>query len=68
MPVYRGRRQVGQATSHTWSPILKRQISLASVRADSAAIGTELEIEHTVEFERLRIAVGPRYDIGRKPN
>ena len=54
LPVYRGRSQVGQATSHTWSPILKRQISLASIRAPHAAIGTELEIEHTVEFERLR--------------
>jgi aminomethyltransferase len=54
VPVYQGRRQVGQATSHTWSPILKRQISLASIQAGNAAIGTELEIEHTVEFERLR--------------
>ena len=54
VPVYSGRGQIGQATSHTWSPILKRQLSLASVRPEHAAPGTRLEIEHTVEFERLR--------------
>ncbi len=52
LPVYRGRRQVGQATSHTWSPLLKKQLSLATVRLEDAALGNELQIEHTVEFER----------------
>src|SRR5213593_3289312 len=31
VPVYRGRRYVGRATSTTWSPTLKRAIALASV-------------------------------------
>jgi aminomethyltransferase len=56
VPVYSGRRQVGQATSHTWSPILKKQICLASIRTANAAIGTELTIEHTVDYDRLRTA------------
>lgn len=48
-------RQVGQATSHTWSPLLKKSIALATVRAAHAAPGTMLELEHTVEFERRRV-------------
>lgn len=44
--------QVGRATSHTWSPILKRSIALASVQAPFARTGTKLQLEHTVEWER----------------
>ena len=33
VPVFAGGRQVGRATSHGWSPILKQAIALASVRA-----------------------------------
>ncbi len=32
VPVFAGGRQVGRATSHGWSPILKQAIALASVR------------------------------------
>ena len=31
VPVYRGGRQVGRATTTTWSPVLKRMIALATV-------------------------------------
>lgn len=55
LPVYRGDRQVGQATSHTWSPILKKSIALASVRSAHAEPGTRLRIEHTVEYERRKV-------------
>ena len=51
LPVYQGERQVGRATSHMWSPILKKQIALASVRT-AAKSASDLTIEHTVEFER----------------
>jgi len=54
VPLYKGRDQVGQATSRTFSPILKRYIALASVRQEAARPGTELEIEVTVEYERRR--------------
>jgi aminomethyltransferase len=52
VPVYRGRRQVGKATSTTWSPTLKKMIALALIAPVHAAIGTELEIELTVEAVR----------------
>ena len=55
LPVYLGDRQVGQATSHTWSPILKKYIALASVQSRHAAAGSTLDLEHTVEFERRRV-------------
>ncbi len=55
IPVFDGNRQVGRATSHLWSPTLKQQIALASVESGSAAVGSVLGIEHTVEFERDRV-------------
>jgi len=55
LPVTSEGRQVGQATSHTWSPLLKKSIALATVRAAHASPGTLLELEHTVEFERRRV-------------
>jgi aminomethyltransferase len=55
VPLYDGRRQVGKATSWTWSPTLKKQIALASVRPDHAAPGTALEMEWTVEARRRRV-------------
>ncbi len=58
VPVYHGRRQVGKATSTTWSPILKQLIALATVESGSAASGTRLEFEMTVEA--VRHTVGAR--------
>jgi aminomethyltransferase len=55
LPVYDGERQVGQVTSHTWSPILKKYVALASVVASHAGKGSRLEMEHTVEYERRRV-------------
>jgi aminomethyltransferase len=55
VPLYLGRRQVGRATSGTWSPTLKKNIALGSVDAADEAIGTELEMEWTVEARRGRI-------------
>jgi len=55
VPVYRGGRQVGKATSTTWSPTLKRMIALASVSRDSATLGATLSIELTVEAARKTV-------------
>ena len=41
VPVYRDGRQVGKATSTTWSPVLKRMIALATVDRPHYAEGTE---------------------------
>ena len=70
VPVFSGGRQVGQVTSTTWSPILKKYIALATVRTAQSSVGTGLEIEHTVEFERSRVAATvvdrPFFDPERK--
>ena len=55
VPVYRGGRQVGKATSTTWSPVLKRMIALATIERPHFAQGTELQIEMTVEAVRHRV-------------
>jgi aminomethyltransferase len=54
VPVYRGREQVGKATSTTWSPLLKQLIALASIEPQHAKPGTKLQMELTVEAVRHR--------------
>jgi len=71
LPVYDGEgRQVGQATSHTWSPLLKKYLAIASVHRGFEAKGTKLQIEHTVEYERRKVtatvAPTPFFDPERK--
>jgi aminomethyltransferase len=70
VPVYLGRRQVGRATSTTWSPILKKALALASVAKEHAADGTRLEVEWTVEARRSRaratVVSLPFLDLPRK--
>ncbi len=60
VPVYESHRQVGKATSTTWSPLLKQLIALASVRSQSATPGTKLDIEMTVEAVRYKVAATVR--------
>jgi len=55
VPVYRNGRQVGKATSTTWSPVLKRMIALATVSRPHCAEGTDLEMEITIEAVRHRV-------------
>jgi aminomethyltransferase len=70
VPVYDGGKQVGRATSTTWSPTLKKMIALASLSAKAAAPGTRLELEYTVEHQRRRVGVTvgalPFFDPPRK--
>ena len=54
LPLYAGGRQVGKATSTTWSPILKKVVALGSVGGDHGRPGTRIEIEWTVEARRHR--------------
>jgi aminomethyltransferase len=56
VPVYRGTRQVGKATSTTWSPTLKKMIALACVNRENFAIGTTLSVEMTVEAVRHTVS------------
>jgi len=70
VPVYRGGRQVGKATSTTWSPTLKKMIALASVSRDSSKAGTSLSVEMTVEAVRHTVSAKvvplPFFNPGRK--
>ena len=70
VPIYAGAEQAGYATSGTWSPLLKRYIALAHLRAAHAAPGTALEIEVTVEHRRqrasARVVKKPFFDPERK--
>jgi aminomethyltransferase len=56
VPVYRGSRQVGKATTTTWSPVLKKMIALATIDRPHFAEGTKVHIEVTVEAVRHRVA------------
>ena len=56
VPVYRGGRQVGKATSTTWSPVLKKMIALATIDRPHYADGTVLQVEVTVEAVRHQVS------------
>jgi len=62
-PVYIGDKQVGQATSLAFSPILKTFVALATVERRYAKLGQKLELEMTVEFQRTRVPA----QVTRKP-
>ena len=55
VPVYRGGRQIGRATTTTWSPVLKKLIALATIEAPHFSEGTAVEFEVTVEAVRHRV-------------
>ena len=70
VPVYRGKRQLGYATSGCWSPILKKYIALAHLEASYAKPGTEVLMEVTVEHRRrhahARVVKTPFFNPTRK--
>jgi aminomethyltransferase len=70
VPLYAAGQQVGYATSGGWSPLLKKYIALAHLRAQWAAPGATLEMEVTVEHHRRRAAARavkkPFFDPERK--
>jgi aminomethyltransferase len=70
VPVFAAGRQVGKATSHGWSPILKQALALAFVPPRQERPGTSLEVEWTVEGRRGRVGATvvelPFLDLDRK--
>ncbi len=59
VPIYRGGRNIGKATSTTWSPTLKKMIALAIWGASTRRLGTTLNMEMTVESVRQTARVIP---------
>jgi aminomethyltransferase len=55
VPVYRAGRQVGRATTTTWSPTLKKMIALATIDRPHYTEGTQLQMEVTVEAVRHKV-------------
>jgi aminomethyltransferase len=53
--VYSGGKQVGKATTTTWSPLLKKMIALASVDTAYSKPGTKLQMEITIEAVRQKV-------------
>jgi aminomethyltransferase len=58
VPVVRGSKQIGRATTTAWSPTLKRLIALATIDKPYYDEGTRVEFEITVE--------GVRHFVGAK--
>src|SRR5262249_34076890 len=56
VPVFDNAKQIGKATSSTWSPVLKKMIALATLDGEYTKPGVEVEIETTVEAVRHRVA------------
>ena len=46
---------IGQATSGAWSPLLKKNFALASVKAEYGEIGNQVLFEVTVEYQRRTV-------------
>ena len=55
VPVFNEGRQVGKATSSTWSPTLKKMIALATVEHEYTKPGSKLQFEITVEAVRHQV-------------
>jgi aminomethyltransferase len=52
LPVMRDGRQVGYASTSTWSPVLKKYIALVHLERPHFEPGTRVEVEITVEHHR----------------
>ena len=55
VPVYCGEKQVGKATSTTWSPVLKKMVALASIETSHSKLGSRLQMEITIEAIRQKV-------------
>jgi len=53
-PIYRNNQFIGQATSLTFSPMLKKYIALGSIKSKYAKIGSIVDVEITVEYQRRK--------------
>jgi len=66
IPIYKDQRQVGYASTSTWSPVLKKYIALVHLQQPYYEPGTQVQIEVTVEHHRrkapAKVVALPFYD------
>jgi aminomethyltransferase len=55
VPIYSGEKQIGKATTTTWSPVLKKMIALGSVETAHSQVGNKLQMEITIEAVRENV-------------
>ena len=70
VPVYSSGKQIGKATSGTWSPMLKKYIAIARIKPKYASLGNQVEMEVTVNAERhnarAKVVKTPFFNPSRK--
>jgi aminomethyltransferase len=70
VPLYSGGRQIGKATSGTWSPMLKKNIAIARLKPRYARPGTSVDMEVTIDAQRRQaratVVKTPFFDPPRK--
>jgi aminomethyltransferase len=70
VPVTKGGRQIGRATTTAWSPALKRLIALATIDAPHFEEGTKVDFEVTIEggrhFVEATVVSTPFFNPDRK--
>jgi aminomethyltransferase len=70
VPVYKGGRRVGRATSVTWGITIKRMVAFGSLPPALSAPGTRVSVEWSVEGERGKVPATvvelPFLDLPRK--
>ena len=60
-PVFAGERQIGEVTTGTQSPTLKRNLALALIEAEFAPIGTPVEVEIRGKKLKAEVVKAPFY-------
>jgi aminomethyltransferase len=70
VPVTKGGRQIGRATSITWGTTIKKMVGFGSVEKSLEKVGTRVSVEYSVEGERGKVAATvvplPFLDLPRK--
>ena len=70
VPIYKGGKQIGRATSITWGPTIKKMVGFGSVNREFESPGTRVSVEWSVEGERGKVAATvvptPFLDLPRK--
>lgn len=63
-PVFAGGEQVGEVTTGTQSPTLKKNVGLALIKKDFAVIDSEVEVEIRGKRLKAKIVKTPFYKRG----